>query len=68
MRALLEDTSLRVVDSRFESLEAPGHKRYVPGVSAEFQTPKFRWFYRIAGRVGFPVERSYDTVTIAQKE
>ena len=67
MRALLEDTSLRVIDSRFESLEAPGHKRYLPGVSVEFQTPKFRWFYRVAGKVGFPVERSYDTVTIAQK-
>jgi SAM-dependent methyltransferase len=68
MAALLEDTRLRIIDSRFESLETPGYKRYLPGVSAEFQTPKFRWFYRVAGKVGFPVERSYDTVTIAQKE
>jgi len=68
MKALLEDTSLRVVASRFESLEAPGHKRYLPGISSEFQTPKLRLFYRLAGRLGFPVERAYDTITIAQKE
>jgi ubiquinone/menaquinone biosynthesis C-methylase UbiE len=68
MKALLEDTSLRVVASQFESLEAPGHKRYLPGISAEFQTPKMRLFYRLAGRLGFPVERAYDTITIARKE
>ena len=68
MKALLEDTSLRVVESRFESLEAPGHKRYLAGVSSEFQTPKMRLFYRFAGWVGLPVERAYDTITIARKE
>jgi ubiquinone/menaquinone biosynthesis C-methylase UbiE len=68
MKALLEDTSLRVLESRFESLEQPGRKRYIPGVSAEFQTPKMRLFYRFASRIGFPVERAYDTITIAQKQ
>src|ERR1700722_4203071 len=67
MKALLEDTSLRILESRFESLESPGHKRYLPGVSLEFQTPKMRLFYRLAGMIGLPVERAYDTITIAQK-
>jgi SAM-dependent methyltransferase len=67
MKALLEDTSLRIVASRFDSLEVPGRKRYLPGVSEEFQTPKMRLFYRLAGWFGFPVERAYDTITIAQK-
>jgi SAM-dependent methyltransferase len=68
MRALLEDTSLRIIDSRFESLELPGYKRYLPGVSPEWQTPKLRLFNRIAGFFGIPVQRAYDTITIAQKQ
>jgi SAM-dependent methyltransferase len=68
MRALLEDTRLRVLDSRCESLEAPGFRKYVPGVSAAFHSRK-RWlFYRFFAPIGFPVERSYDTITVAQKE
>lgn len=67
MKALLEDTSLHIITCRFESLEAPGHKKYLPGRSAEFQTPRIRMFYRLAGCFGFPVERAYDTITIAQK-
>jgi SAM-dependent methyltransferase len=68
MKALLEDTSLRIVESRFESLEAPGYKRYLPGLSSADQTPKMRLFYKLGGMIGLPVERSYDTITIAQKE
>jgi SAM-dependent methyltransferase len=68
MKALLEDTGLRIIESRFESLEAPRYKRYSPGVSAEFQTQKLRLFYRFAGLVGFPVQRAYDTITIAKKQ
>jgi hypothetical protein len=63
----LEDTKLRILDTRFESLEAPGFRKYVPGVSAAFHSPK-RWlFYHLFAPIGFPVERSYDTITIAQK-
>jgi hypothetical protein len=68
MKALLEDTSLRIVESRFESLETPGYKRYLPGLSSADQTPKMRLFYKLGGIIGLPVERSYDTITIAQKE
>jgi hypothetical protein len=69
MRALLEDTNLRIIDTRFESWEAPGFRKYVPGVSAAGHSKK-RWlFYRLAAPLlRFPVERSYDTITIAQKK
>lgn len=70
MKALLEDTRLRIVETRFESLEVPGYKRYTPGVSAG-HTPKRRLIYQLTapiGLIGFPIERSYDTITIAQKE
>jgi ubiquinone/menaquinone biosynthesis C-methylase UbiE len=68
MRALLEDTRLRVIDSRFESLEIPGYRRYIPGLSPLSQSWLRRTFFRMVGVFGFPVERAYDTVTIAQKE
>jgi SAM-dependent methyltransferase len=67
MKALLEDTSLKIIECRYESLEAPGHRRYLPGRSPEFQEFPVRLFFRLAGRVGFPIERAYDTITIAQK-
>ena len=54
MKALLEDTALRIVDSRFESLETPGYKRYRPGISSADQTPKMRLFYKLGGMVGSP--------------
>ena len=67
MRALLEDTGLRIIDTRCESLEAPGYRKYVPGVSAAGHSKK-RWlFYQFFAPIGFPIERSYDTITIAQK-
>jgi ubiquinone/menaquinone biosynthesis C-methylase UbiE len=68
MRALLEDTGLRIIETRFESLEAPGFRKYVPGVSAQFHSKK-RWlFYRLAAPIGISVERSYDTITVAQRQ
>jgi SAM-dependent methyltransferase len=68
MKALLEDTNLRIIDCRFESLETPGYKRYQPGVSAEFQHRIQRLFHKITGPLGFPVQRAYDTITVAQKQ
>jgi SAM-dependent methyltransferase len=67
MRALYEYACLEVKLSCLESLEASGHRRYIPGRSAEWQTPRMRFAYYILGMVGFPVERSYDTITIGQK-
>jgi hypothetical protein len=67
MRSLLEDAGLKVEECRFESLEMDGYARYTPGTSAECQSGVLRWFFRLAGPLGFPVERAYDTVAIANK-
>jgi SAM-dependent methyltransferase len=68
MTALYEDSSLEVVLSKWESLEAPGYKRYIPGRSRWFQPPTQRRLAGILGRIGFPVERAYDTITIGRKK
>lgn len=67
MIALYEEAGMSVVDSRCESLESPNYRRYRPGVSMECQSPKKQWLSRLFGRVGFPIERSYDTITIGRK-
>lgn len=67
MKALYEDSSLTLLFSRWESLETPHFHRFLPGVSRECQSRKRRIVYDILGRFGFPVERSYDTITIGRK-
>ncbi len=67
MKSLYEDSSLTVISSRWESLETPHFHRYLPGVSRECQSRKKRIASDILGRFGFPVERSYDTVTVGRK-
>ncbi len=77
MRALYEEAGLEVLMSRCESLEAPERPRRVPGRSQEYllgrEDGKFRkpWHIRSASRllarVGYPVERAFDTVTIGRK-
>lgn len=67
MKALCEDSSLEVVFSSWESLETPHFRRYLPGVSRECQGRKKRIVSDILGRFGFPIERSYDTITVGRK-
>jgi SAM-dependent methyltransferase len=67
MKALYEDASLQVILSHWESLEALGFRRYTPGASPEHQSRPLRLALRVLGRLGFPVERSYDTITIGRK-
>jgi SAM-dependent methyltransferase len=67
MKALLEEAGLETVKCLFESRELPGYKRYTPGTSPECQSQILRWFFRLAGPLGFPVERAYDTIAIARK-
>jgi SAM-dependent methyltransferase len=67
MEALLQDAGLEVIECRFESLERTGFPQYTPGMSPECQSKALRWFHRLGGCFGFPVERSYDTVAIAAK-
>jgi SAM-dependent methyltransferase len=68
MTALYEDSSLEVLLSQWESLETPGYKRYVPGRSRGFQPRLQRRIGGVLGRLGFPVERAYDTITIGRKK
>jgi SAM-dependent methyltransferase len=67
MTALYEDSALEVLLSRWESLEAPGYRRYIPGRSRTHQPRVQREVFRVLGKLGFPVERAYDTITIGRK-
>jgi len=67
MKALCDDAGLVVEKSFYESLELPDSIRSIPGRSPEWQPPRLRLAYRILGKLGFPVERAYDTITIARK-
>ncbi len=67
MQALYEDSSLAVLFSRWESLETPHFKNFLPGISWEQQSRKMQIFYEIVSKFGFPVERSYDTITVGRK-
>lgn len=67
MNNLYDHASLTPILSKWESLETPNFRRYLPGVSRENQGWKLRLTYSILGRIGFPVERSYDTVAVGRK-
>lgn len=69
MKALYEEAALTVLLSVWESLETPGFRRYLPGISWADQGWKRNLYYSIFGRLlGIPVERSYDTITIGRKD
>ena len=67
MMALYEDSGLEVVQSTWESLEKPHHKKSVPGVSFDQQGRITKQMTRIKGLFGLPVEKSFDTITIGRK-
>jgi SAM-dependent methyltransferase len=80
MKALYDEAGLEVVFSTWESLEAPGRPRRIPGRSQEavhgllygFQDPhaegwKTRYMTKVLEAIGYPVERAYDTITIGRK-
>ena len=67
VRALYEDAVLDVLVFEWGSLELEGFKRYVPGASAEAYGRRRRLVNRLLGRLGLPVERAYDTVTVGRK-
>jgi SAM-dependent methyltransferase len=68
MRALYEEVGLSVNLSLFNSLETPGYRRYIPGMSLQRMSWKRRAVNQIFGVLGMQVERSYDTVTIGEKK
>ena len=67
MKALCEDAGLSIEKTFWGSLEQPKFRRDMPGRSPEFQPKILRFFFSIAGLFGFPVEKSFDTITIARK-
>jgi SAM-dependent methyltransferase len=67
IRALYGDASLEVILSKWESLEAARYRRAIPGRSPEWQPRLLRRAYAILGRIGFPVECAFDTITIGKK-
>ena len=73
MRALYEEAGLEVVLSTCESLEAPDRPRRIPGRSQEYiEDPthmgwKYRYANKLLVRLGYPVERAFDTISIGRK-
>jgi SAM-dependent methyltransferase len=67
MKALYEEAGLDVIESTFDSLEVPNYRRYIPGMSPEWQGWKRRITNQLLGKLGFPVERAYDVITIGKK-
>jgi hypothetical protein len=69
MKALCDEAELEVVLSRWESLEATEYPVHIPGRSfpKESAASSMAAIYRALGKAGFPVERAYDTITIARK-
>jgi hypothetical protein len=67
MRAVYEDAGLETILATWDSYENPGYKRYIPGISAEWQGRRRRIMWRVLSTIGVPVERSYDAITIGRK-
>ncbi len=67
MKALCEESGLIVESCHFESLELPHFPRALPGRSPEFQPRILRLLFQILGTLRLPVEKAFDTITIARK-
>jgi SAM-dependent methyltransferase len=67
LRALHDEAGLTTVMATFDSLEGPPFKRYLPGRCWDWLGPRTRLIYHVVSRLGFPAERAYDTIGIAQK-
>jgi len=67
LRALCEDAGLVVETAVCESLELPEFPDAIPGRSPEWQPKGTRRLNRLLGRLGFAVEKAFDTVCIARK-
>lgn len=68
MKVLYEEAGLTILLSCWESLETPGYKRYIGGISRQLQSRKRQIMGTIFGMLGFPVERAYDSVVIGRKK
>lgn len=68
VKALYEEAKLDVIMSKWESLESTQYRRYIPGQSRESQQGFVHIIYQILGKLGFPFERAYDTISIGRKQ
>ena len=67
MKALCEEAGL-VPETIFSgSLEQPERRRAIPGRSVDAQPRLTRLGFQLLGRFGFPVEKAFDTITLARK-
>lgn len=67
MKALCEEAGL-VAETIFSgSLEQPERQRAIPGRSVESQPRLTRLGFKMLGAFGFPIEKAFDTITIARK-
>jgi SAM-dependent methyltransferase len=67
MKALYEEADLEIILSIFESLELPHYRHYIPGISLNVRHPLYRFANKLLGKIGYPVECAYDTITIGKK-
>jgi hypothetical protein len=56
-----------VMLSTSESLELTPYRRFTPGTWPENESRRLRLTYKYLGLLGWPVERSYDTITESQE-
>ena len=68
MKALYEEAGLGIVVNKFETLEATGYRKLVPGVTSVGQK-KFAMHPKviIMKLLGWPIQCAYDTITIGVK-
>lgn len=67
MKSLYDEASLQVIFSAWQSLEAQHYRNTIPGRSPHDQPWGIQLVYAILGKVGFPVECAFDTITIGKK-
>ncbi len=67
MRALFDEAGLETALCKCESLEMPGCRWAIPGTSLVRQKWRRRFMMRTFGRLGFPVEKAYDTIAVGRK-
>jgi SAM-dependent methyltransferase len=68
MSALYEEAGLAMDLCTMESLEYPGHRRIIPGVTSwEFSAEKFNAKNLIKRIIGWPITAAYDTIAVGTK-
>lgn len=69
MKAIYEEANLEILLSKWETLENPKHKNKLAGRSLDSRavTKNYVRIVKILSFFGFPIESSFDTITIGKK-